>query len=66
MSKVTKYIIVVLTTTILVGCSYTFQNTQSDARTAQQYQQSFSVFNDENYIWEDWSFGTNKVNNLYK
>ena len=25
---------------------------------------SFRAFNDERYIWESWSFSTNKVNSL--
>lgn len=25
---------------------------------------SFNAFNDENYVWESWSFSTNKVDNL--
>ena len=25
---------------------------------------TFRAFNDERYIWENWNFSTNKVNNL--
>ena len=33
-------------------------------RTKNEEKTSFNAFNDERYVWESWTFSTNKVNNL--
>lgn len=56
-----KLITVFLLMTICIGCSTKIINVDgktNDERT------SFNAFNDESYVWEGWSFSTNKVDKV--
>jgi uncharacterized protein YcfL len=60
-----KIIFTILCTFLFIGCASkctkckndTFIKTNSSLNT-------FNAFNDERYVWESWTFSTNKVNNL--
>jgi uncharacterized protein YceK len=43
------------------GCSTKIINVDG---TKNEETTSFNAFNDESYVWESWTFSTNKVNNL--
>lgn len=56
-----KKLITLFILLVCVGCTSTIINVDG---TKNEETTSFNAFNDENYIWESWSFSTNKVNDL--
>jgi hypothetical protein len=60
MKKILTYISVLLIF-ICAGCASKIINIDG---TKNEETTSFNAFNDERYVWESWTFSTNKVNNL--
>lgn len=56
-----KKLITLFILLMCVGCSTKIINVNG---TKNEETTSFNAFNDESYVWESWSFSTNKVNNL--
>lgn len=56
-----KIILAVLILAICIGCSTKIINIDGKDNNEQT---SFEAFNDENYVWEGWTFSTNNVNKL--
>lgn len=56
-----KIIFALFILTFCFGCSTKIINVDG---TKNEETTSFNAFNDESYVWESWSFSTNKVNNL--
>ena len=56
-----KKLITLFVLLMCVGCAPKIINVNG---TKNEETTSFNAFNDENYVWESWTFSTNKVNNL--
>ena len=56
-----KKLITLFILLMCVGCTPKIINVNG---TKNEETTSFNAFNDESYVWENWSFSTNKVNNL--
>ena len=59
-----KKIIFITLLVLCFGCKTKKQNNNDYESLNTTTNISFSAFNDERYIWENWTFSTNKVNNL--
>lgn len=60
-----KHIFITLLLTIIcVGCSTKTVTVYDVNSSTNSKNKTFNAFNDERYVWESWTFSTNKVNNL--
>lgn len=59
-----KIIIFSILLLIYAGCSTKIITTYDVNSSTNSQNKTFNAFNDERYVWEGWSFSTNKVNNL--
>lgn len=57
MKKILTFISILLIF-MCTGCSYKIINIDG---TKNEKTTSFNAFNDESYVWESWTFSTNKV-----
>ena len=59
------FLIAFITIATIVGCKsekiYVIKNDNVVTNTV-----PLKSFNDENYVWENWTFGTNEVKNIYR
>lgn len=56
-----KKLLLILAIASCIGCSTKHSNV--DEKRSNETS-SFNAFNDESYVWEGWSFSTNKVDNI--
>lgn len=55
------FIAMILLSVICAGCNTKNIVSSTGNESTNSTQSAFSAFNDERYIWEGWSFSTNKV-----
>ena len=56
-----KILLITLVLATCIGCKTKIVNVNGAKN---EEATSFEAFNDENYVWEGWSFSTNKVDSI--